>query len=136
MWENEAIMKEFIKQIRDEYGKIGKVFCPYLGSDVKMTKKGFDHLIYTKKSGKRRHTEIRTRLVSIKHIPDILSKSGTLQEYRNIRNDYFGFIAILDSKKYKVIVLRGDDGVYKFVSIIPKWKTSIGHKNQNTYPIE
>ncbi len=117
-------MKELIVKAKNEYNEIGRVFCPYLDREVQLTTKGFNHLIY-KGRRKRNSSEILRRLESIKLISKIISKSGTLQEYENIDTEYFGFIAILDSKKYKTIILKSDNGVYKFISIIPKHRSNI-----------
>jgi hypothetical protein len=124
MWENLLNMKEFITKAKNEYMEIGKVFCPYLNTEIQLTAKGFNHLIH-KGRYKRKHNEILKRLESIKLISLIIVKSGTLQEYENINTEYFGFIAIVDSKKYKVIVLKNNEGIYKFISIIPKYRPGV-----------
>lgn len=103
------------------------MFCPYLGQNVHFTNRGFSHLIY-KKRDMRPYTEIESRLNCIRLVPRILSKSGTLQEYENKDVHYFGFIAIINSKKYKVVILKDNTGEYRFVSIIPKWRTGIRDK--------
>ncbi len=33
------------------------------------------------------------------------------------------FIAIIDGNKYKVVIVKYNIDRYKFVSVIPKWKT-------------
>jgi hypothetical protein len=55
---------------------------------------------------------------------DIISKSGTLQEYENVGQEFLCFVAIVNGKKYKVVITKGGDGKYKFVSVIPNWKKS------------
>lgn len=126
--ENTEIQK-IIENAKSEYKNIGKVFCPYLGQEVWFTMKGFRHLISS--SGQQRNdSTIKDRLNAIKHIPEIVSKSGTLQEYENIDTEYFGFIAIIDSKKYKVILLKDEFERYIFISIITKYKTGIRDENQ------
>ncbi len=84
---------------------------------------GFKHLIWKKNTGKRKHYDTIERFRSLTHINSILSKSGTLQEYEKRDLEYFGFIAIIENKKYKVIVGKDINNTYKFISIIPAWKT-------------
>ncbi len=122
-------VQKIIEKAKSEYRAIGRVFCPYLDQEVWFTMKGFRHLISN--NGKQRYDDvICDRLNAIKYIPDIVSKSGTLQEYENINTEYFGFIAIVDSKKYKVILLKDEAGRYMFISVIPKYKTGIRDENQ------
>jgi len=114
-------MEELITKAKNEYGSINRVFCPYFNNYVYLTMKGFNHLIGNK-FGKRDNKVIFERLSSIRYIHRIISRSGTLQEYENSGTQYFGFIAIIKRKKYKVIVLK-DNNLYKFISIIPQYKT-------------
>jgi hypothetical protein len=117
-------MKEFIENSKKEYKKINKVFCPYFNKDIWFTMKGFRHLIRTCK-GNRDVDEIISRLSAIKYIAEIVSKSGTVQEFENNGIEFLGFIAIIDSKKFKVIILKDRDNEYKFISVIPKYQTGI-----------
>ncbi len=117
-------IQKIIEKAKTEYKTIGKVFCPYLGQQINFTERGFNHLIY-KDRDMRPYNEINVRLDSLKFVPKILSKSGTLQEYEKRDVQYFGFIAIINSKKYKVVILKDTAGEYRFVSIIPKYRTGI-----------
>ncbi len=114
-------IQEIIEKAKSEYKIIGKVFCPYFDNYAHLTLKGFNHLIGNR-FGKRDDKVIFERLNSIKYIHQIISKSGTLQEYENSGTQYFGFIAIVRRKKYKVVVLKDND-LYKFISIIPQYRT-------------
>lgn len=130
-----AEIRKIIEKAKSEYKNIGKVFCPYLDQEVWFTMKGFRHLISS--NGQQRNDSIiKDRLNAIKYIPEIVSKSGTLQEYENIDTEYFGFIAIIDSKKYKVILLKDDFERYISISIITKYKTGIRDENQKPTQIE
>lgn len=120
-------IKETIEKAKSEYKNIGEVFCPYLGQKVRFTERGFSHLIY-KERDMRPYSEIIHRLNSLKLAPEILSKTGTLQEYEKRDVQYFGFIAIMHSKKYKVVILKDATGEYRFVSVIPKYQTGIRDK--------
>lgn len=127
-------MKELIIEAKKEYKKIDKIFCPYLNDYVYFTMKGFKHLLVNK-TGKRNNDTIYIRLNSIKNISEIISKSGTLQEYENIYREYFSLIAILKSNKYKVVLFKDTDNKYKFFSIIPNYITNIRDKLK-IYPNE
>lgn len=126
-------MNEVIVKAKKEYMDIGKVFCPYLNDYVHFTMMGFTHLVRNN-SGKRNKKNIYGRLSSIKHVSEIVSKSGTLQEYENINTEYFAFISILKHNKYKVVVLKDRGGKYKFISVIPGFKTSPARDTLKTYP--
>ncbi len=115
-------IREIIEKAKSEYKNIGKVFCPYLNQHIIFTERGFSHLIY-KDRDMRPYHEIINRLNSLKFVPKILSKSGTLQEYEKRDVQYFGFIAIISSKKYKVVILKDITNEYRFVSVIPKHRT-------------
>lgn len=120
-------IQKIIENAKSEYKNIGKVFCPYINDYVEFTMIGFKHLLINK-SGRRSKNTIKNRLDSIKHLPEIVSKSGTLQEYENTHRKYYGFIAILASNKYKVVLFKDTDNKYKFFSIIPNYITNFRDK--------
>jgi hypothetical protein len=115
-------MINLIGSLREKYKKLEPVFCPYFGQEVLFTKKGFKHLIW-KAEGRRNRKTIQNRFRILEVVPEIISKSGTLQEYENEGLEFFAFIAIVQKKKYKVIVIRIEDGTLRFFSVIPNWKT-------------
>lgn len=123
-----------VSKYQKEYKEIKSIFCPYLKQEVFFTSKGFSHLIWKKGSSKRDETEIVLRMKSLKYLKEIIGCSGTLQEYEEIEGKiYFAFIAIVDKKKFKVVVSRVKDGRHVFVSIIPRWVT--GKRDKNNYKI-
>lgn len=128
MWENVLNMKEFITKAKNEYMEIGKVFCPYFDDYVYFTQRGFRHLIWKRYLGKRTVGDIVRRLKSIKYATEIIYKSGTLQEYTEDRGQYFAFISITNSNKYKIIILKDSKDQYKFLSVIPNFKTNVRNK--------
>ena len=123
------------------YQKIRQVFCPYLKQKVIFNSKGFRHLIY--KSGHIKRDE-KTQLFRIKLLPlayRLLQVTTTVQEEDFYRSSlevkehgkrlkrikkiyYYGFIAIIDGWKIKVIVKKIGNGQYFFWSIIPTWMTN------------
>jgi hypothetical protein len=115
-------MQNFIKSFYKKYKQFEPVLCPYINEKVHFTRRGFDHLLW--KSGRPRSgCVIRERLEVVHIAPEILSKSGTLQEYEDEGKEFLCFIAIVKEKKYKVVITKSGEGVYRFVSIIPNIKT-------------
>ena len=117
--------KEYIEEAREEYKKIGKIFCPYLHGKVSCSSRGFSHLIFKSDTFRRTESEIKLRLDSLRFLEDILSKSGTLQEIEKKSSGqiFYGFIAIVADGKCKVVISNSKSGEFIFRSIIPKWKT-------------
>ena len=125
-------MKEnYIEEYKKYYKNIIKIFCPYFKEDVYFTSKGFNHLIYKGDRKRRTEKEIKIRLESLKYIKEIISNSGTLQEkdFKDEKDFFYAFIAIIEDKKYKVVVSSNLENKYIFRSIIPRWKTSKRDKN-------
>ena len=119
-------MEKIIQEAKDEYKKYLSIFCPYISQEISFTSSGFKHMLWKSNGTPRSSGIIKERLAALKFVKDILSKSGTLQEYEKLGNrDFFAFIAIVEDKKYKVVVTKYNTDKYKFVSVIPKWKTGI-----------
>jgi hypothetical protein len=117
-------MKDFINDHKKKYKELKKVFCPYFQKDIEFTAYGFKHLIWKTTFGMRPSEEIRERLDSLIVLSQIVSTSGTLQEVEILENKtFYGFIAIINNKKYKVVVATAKNDRLIFVSIIPKWVT-------------
>ncbi len=117
-------MEDFINLKRIYYKSLEKVFCPYVESDVLLTSSGFKHLIWKSNQVPRRSEDIMERMEALDKLATILSKSGTLQEFEQSDDRvFYCFIAIVEKKKYKVVITKYNINKYKFVSIIPKWKT-------------
>lgn len=127
-------------QAYKNYKRIGKVHCPYLKTKVSFNSKGFRHLIY-KAGHKKRDKQsqiMRFKLLGKAH--EVLKITTTLQEYQSESKEmlvkeynqkvnkivtvkYFGFIAIIDNWKFKVIVKKVGNGNPFFWSVIPNWRT-------------
>lgn len=115
-------MRNFIKLFYKKYKNFEPVLCPYINDKVYFTKSGFKHLLW--KSGVPRSSYVIRERLKIVHIaPEILSKSGTLQEYEDEGKEFLCFIAIVQEKKYKVVITKSGEGIYRFVSIIPNIRT-------------
>ena len=122
------------------YKSIGKVHCPYFGTEVAFNALGLEHLKFKDKRHSRSARDQYIRFRLIKLAPEILKLSRTLQgishrknmEKRKIRGKwqtvmchvtYYEFIAVMKEKtRVRVIVKQVDDGPKYFWSIIPFWK--------------
>lgn len=140
------ITKEAFEQlknkVKNEYNKLPGVFCPYFKEKVYFSSEAFQHLLYkgSPKLKERDRTSQYMRLKLFHLVPKLLSLTKTLQEYHhenhfvavkyNKRREkvlkevqYWGFIAIIENRKIKVIVKQTGHGLKQFWSIIPNWST-------------
>lgn len=117
-------MKNVIEKYREIYKTFGKSFCPYLSKDVEFTMAGFKHLIWKTDQSMRTNFEIQNRFESLGVVKAIIEKSGTLQEIEILEDKkFYAFIAIVNEKKYKVVVSTAKVDRIIFNSVIPKWVT-------------
>ncbi|OGY08877.1 MAG: hypothetical protein A2782_02150 [Candidatus Blackburnbacteria bacterium RIFCSPHIGHO2_01_FULL_43_15b] len=132
-------------QTYKKYKTIKSVHCPYLKTKVTFNSNGFRHFIY-KAGGKKRDEESQVlRFQLLGQAVKILKVTTTLQEYQSDSKErlveehnqqvskivtiiYFGFIAILDGWKFKVIVKKIGNGHPFFWSVIPNWRTRAKEK--------
>jgi|SRR5690606_14443902 len=123
------------------YKQIKRVYCPHLKCYVRYNSKGFWHIIY-RSEGKKR--EAQAQLLRFQLVPKtikLLNLTHTIQEYDSItiestvtdhkskvkklvKTQFFGYIAIIDGWKIKVIVKRVGNGNPFFWSVIPNWITN------------
>lgn len=134
--------EKFKEIIRQEYDVIKEIHCPYFNETVKFSSDGFQHLLYkgSSKIKQRGQSEQYMRLKLLKLAPKLLRLTKTVQEFhkgnqfvvvkKNKRREmvmkevkYWGFIAIIDDRKIKVVVKQIGDGFKRFWSIIPNWTT-------------
>ena len=117
-------MNDFITKQKQKYKELEKVFCPYINTEVLFTSSGFKHLIWKSNQTVRTIEVIQERMEALNVVVKIISKSGTLQEYEKLDNrEFYCFISIIEGKKYKVVIAKYNTNKYKFISVIPKWKT-------------
>jgi len=130
-----------VKKLAEEYYKtIGEVNCPYLKDKVAFNAKGLDHIKFKEWDKARSVQDQYVRLRLLKIAPQILQQSHTLQEFfetnkmerqkinsrwenRMINVKYYGFVAIVNKHRLKVIVKEIQGGNKFFWSLIPFWKT-------------
>ena len=123
------------------YQKIGAIRCPALNNElVHFIAEGFNHLIY---KGKRRERSKNDQITKFKLLPkakNLIGLATTYQEYdesiTEVRKKrfkkivqetatvrYWGFVAILNNFRIKVIVRQIGNGQRHFWSVIPAWRT-------------
>ena len=130
-----------VKQEAENYYKtVNAVFCPYLKSKINFNAKGLDHIKMKSWNKSRLVSDQYLRLKFLKLVQEVLKNFGTLQEFRETKNFerikdtgrwqsimkpvvYYGFVAILNNVKIKIIVKRVEGGQPYFWSVIPFWKT-------------
>jgi hypothetical protein len=142
--------KKLKKDVREDYLELKYVYCPYFGEKVYFSSEGFKHMFFRglKKLKERDFNSKFMRLKLFKFAPKLLRITKTLQEYCtshqfipvefNKRKEkilklvkYWGFIAIIDDRRIKVIIKQIGNGKKKFWSIIPNWITrKTGRGNQ------
>jgi hypothetical protein len=135
---NEEYVK--IKELAEAFYKnIDSVFCPFFDRKIKFNNKGLNHIKMKSWNRARPFSDQYLRLKFIKLVPKILTNSGTLQEFKEIfsferlktngiwgtkqkNTKYYGFIAILNGVRIKIIVKQTSSDSIFFWSIIPFWK--------------
>jgi len=133
---------ETTKEIaRKFYFSVKFVRCPALENQViNFTSEGLNHLFYKNTRPRSDHDQFM-RLKVLDLAKKMLEITTTIQEKEEIIQDfdvkinkkkkkvsksvrYYGFIAILENKKIKVIVRKIGDGQLHYWSVIPFWKTT------------
>lgn len=120
------------------YKNIGQITCPFFNTSIQFTSEGFNHLMYS--DGREREKSLQLlKFDLLRLVPDIIKKSGTLQEYRKQfckygkrkadgfydtkEMEFWGFVAIVKSHeeyiKIKVILRRVGNGNIIFWSVMP-----------------
>ncbi len=115
------------QQAYKKYKKINQVYCPYLKDKISFNSQGFWHMIYTARNKKRPRSVQLLRFKLMPYAVQIVKITTTLQEVEKIRRKriiYFGFIAIIEGWKIKVIVKKVGRGKPIFWSVIPNWITN------------
>jgi len=124
------------------YSGIKKIFSPALNEEVTFSAEGFNHLVF---KGSRSEREKNSQILRFKLLPlavKLIKLSTTHQEFeetikefevkekkKRVRKTksvkYWGIIAIIGSRKIKVILRKiGDNGNIHFWSVIPDWTTN------------
>src|ERR1035437_1127785 len=122
------------------YNTFKAVDCAALGQNVLFTSEGFNHLIYSSPKKMRDKRAQILRFDMLEKAKFILETSTTYQEYdeeiiskRVNRNGHWipksilvrrwGFVAIVQRFRVKVVVTQEGNGAIKFLSVAPAWFT-------------
>lgn len=132
--------KEIKKESIIFYNELKQVKCPYFQNEnVSFNSKGMKHLKFKSWNKTRSVKDQYMRFKLLKYAPEIIKKSHTLQElcerksFERIQTNsrweqkvvdvtYYGFVAILNDIRIKVIIKETKGGEKYFWSIIPCWK--------------
>lgn len=134
------------------YKDIGQIKCPYLNDFVHFNAAGFEHILFKAWDRPRSREDQYIRLCLLPLAVKVISRSHTLQEYKQCRRferfqsnskwkqemktvKYYGFTAIINNALIKVIVKEIEGRNKNFHSIIPKWRNEItnGSSNKKLY---
>ena len=129
-------MNKNLSQSKDIYTSIKSVYSPYLKENIAYNSKGWGHII-RKNDGLRPSHEVAKRVKYIQDSAEIISISTTLQEYeeRMVSGKlviYYGFIAIVNKQKLKIIVRKNGNGGLHFYSLMTDYVTSPKRDRKNT----
>ena len=137
-FKNEKDFLEVKQQAENLYKNIEDTHCPYFGKKIAFNAKGWKHLRFKNKHHARAQVDQYARLKLIYLIPQVISKSHTVQgilytkkferQKTNTRWErvmkeviFYEFIAVLENIRLKVIIKEVDKGELYFWSIIPFW---------------
>ena len=121
------------------YQNLGQIRCPYFQANVHFNARGFEHL---RRKSWNRGRDRSDQLMRLKHLaraPEILRLSRTVQGIEETHEwerrhkhgrwekllvpvTYYEFMAVIEERRFKVIVKRAAGGELMFWSFIPFWR--------------
>jgi len=130
---------QILHDAQELYRTLGHIHCPYFQDKVQFNVLGFEHL---RRKAWNRGREQLDQFMRLKHIaraPEILRLSRTVQgievtqewerrhkhgrwEKTMVPVTYYEFVAVLNSRRFKVIVKQLPGGQRIFWSLIPFWR--------------
>lgn len=130
---------EVWRRAEDKYRGLGSIRCPYFQDTVHFNIRGFEHLRRKSWNRGRERQDQFMRLKHLAHAPEILRLSRTVQgveqtyewERRHkhgrwekvlVPVTYYEFVAVLQERRFKVIVKQLAGGQRIFWSLIPFWR--------------
>ncbi len=123
------------------YQTIGAIHCPALNNElVRFTAEGFNHLIFKGRRRERSKNDQITKFKLLTKAKTVLELTTTYQEYdesytttrkkrfkktvdETATVKYWGFVAIIQNFRVKIIVRQIGNGQKQFWSVIPAWRT-------------
>lgn len=133
--------QELRTKAKELYDSFEKVRCPALGNElVHFTAEGFNHLLYKPKKKPRDKRVQIMKFELLRKTKLLLETTTTFQEYEetfqyvkvkrhkktrheNVAVKSWGFVAIIDGFRLKVVVRKFGNSKYEFYSVIPAWVT-------------
>ena len=132
---------DVLRKAQEFYVSIGRIRCPFFRDVVHFNAQGLEHL---RRKAWNRGRESRDQFMRLKHIAraaEILKLSSTVQgiqetnewerRHRHGRWEkllipvtYYEFMAVLEKRRFKVIVKQLPGGDRIFWSLIPFWRQS------------
>lgn len=132
------------EQIKQGAAMLYKTFisvnCPALDQNIHFTSEGFNHLVYGAPKKMRDKRAQILRFDMLEKAKFILERSTTFQEYEeeivykkvNRRGSWvsmnvfvrrWGFVAMIQKFRVKVVVMQEGNGAIAFLSVAPAWFT-------------
>ena len=130
---------QVLEKARRLYASFPEVRCPYFRDFVQFNPQGLEHL---RRKAWNRGREQRDQFMRLKHVaqaPEILRLSQTVQgiletkewerkhrhgrwEKQMVLVTYYEFVAVIEKRRFKVIVKQLPGGERIFWSLIPFWR--------------
>ena len=138
--------EKFVKlkeKAKEKYKNTEKIMSPFFNDYIYLTGDGFHHLSYAKNRTSRKLEEKILKFIALDYVYELLEKSATIQEYREITINekvikYFGMIAIDKNlkRKTRVIIRKVGNGNIHFWSVMPYSKIKNGMQKLSLNDIE
>ncbi len=139
--ETEVNYKKLKKESQAFYSSVKSIYSPALKENISFTSEGFNHIVFKKERSEREKSSQKLRFKLLPLAKKLIEKSTTYQEYEKKSSffdvkknkkiskelkivEYWGIIAILESRKIKVILRKIGNGNIHFWSVIPAWSTN------------
>ena len=136
---NDLYFYEALGKAHELYQNLGEIRCPYFQANVHFNARGFEHL---RRKSWNRGRDRRDQFMRLKHFaraPEILRLSRTVQGIERTHEwerrhkhgrwekllvpvTYYEFMAVIEERRFKVIVKQAADGQRIFWSLIPFWR--------------
>jgi len=128
-----------LRKAQTYYPTIGRVRCPYFRAEVQFPSQGLEHLRRKSWNRGRSRPDQFMRLKYVAMAPTILRLSGTVQgvyhgnerirrhrhgrwEEQFLPTTFYEFVAVVESRRFKVIVKQSTGQELEFWSLIPFWR--------------
>jgi hypothetical protein len=135
----DAQFEDVRRRAEEHYQRVGKIRCPYFQEPVHFSTDGLRHLLFKTWNRGRPRQDQFMRLRHLAAAQAVIRQSRTVQgiletqEWERRKRHgrwerllravtYYEFVAVLDSRRFKVIVKQVSGGERQFWSLIPHWR--------------